>query len=261
MTLEGKEQAQKIISKLTVRNELNIMIKSILIYRSLTFILIASFLFSFSFSSKGRRYYKLEWWVDRIAWYAHWPDEFLSSWSGKWSILGCITYRWCVINWIKQTNSFYLSHLIHSPPHLIGLICIFNRSGKANAGIKDATVLGQTVKGFLEKATFSIFTFGYGTDHDDKMLKEISTAGNGMYYFVSNAEEIPTAVRRMTTSIISLSNIYSLIHTDSILISLFSTYTVWKLLGWVNHCSCSKYQNDYWAAFRLYHQTSPDQIY
>ena len=37
----------------------------------------------------------------------------------------------------------------------------------------------------------SVFTFGFGSEHDADMLKAIATAGNGMYYFVNDADTIP----------------------------------------------------------------------
>ena len=36
----------------------------------------------------------------------------------------------------------------------------------------------------------SVYTFGFGRDHDPDMLKAISDAANGMYYFIENEEQI-----------------------------------------------------------------------
>eukprot|EP00795_Rhopilema_esculentum_P005872 gene5872-11198_t len=36
----------------------------------------------------------------------------------------------------------------------------------------------------------SVYTFGFGNDHDPAMLKAISDAGSGMYYFVENEDKI-----------------------------------------------------------------------
>ncbi|CAB3982076.1 Hypothetical predicted protein [Paramuricea clavata] len=36
----------------------------------------------------------------------------------------------------------------------------------------------------------SVYTFGFGSDHDPDLLKAISDAANGMYYFIENEEQI-----------------------------------------------------------------------
>ena len=38
----------------------------------------------------------------------------------------------------------------------------------------------------------SVYTFGFGADHDPDMLKAISDAGNGMYYFIENEDKVTT---------------------------------------------------------------------
>ena len=46
----------------------------------------------------------------------------------------------------------------------------------------------------LKKAsnfTGTVYTFGYGSDHSANMLKEISQAGNGVYFFIDTNEKIP----------------------------------------------------------------------
>eukprot|EP00794_Sanderia_malayensis_P010279 gene10279-11335_t len=39
-------------------------------------------------------------------------------------------------------------------------------------------------------AAASVYTFGFGNDHDPSMLTAISDAGNGMYYFIENQDKI-----------------------------------------------------------------------
>lgn len=67
--------------------------------------------------------------------------------------------------------------------------------GHANEGITstDRIVEGVTniIKGMELKP--SLFTFGFGDDHNATMLTSISEAGNGMYYYVKNEEAIPDA--------------------------------------------------------------------
>ena len=37
----------------------------------------------------------------------------------------------------------------------------------------------------------SVFTFGFGEEHEADVLQAIADAGNGLYYFVSDVESIP----------------------------------------------------------------------
>ena len=39
--------------------------------------------------------------------------------------------------------------------------------------------------------TGTVYTFGYGSDHNANMLKDISQAGNGVYFFIDTNEKIP----------------------------------------------------------------------
>ena len=41
-----------------------------------------------------------------------------------------------------------------------------------------------------KSATASVYTFGFGSDHNAEMLKEISDAGGGMYYFIENTDKV-----------------------------------------------------------------------
>ena len=36
-----------------------------------------------------------------------------------------------------------------------------------------------------------VFTFGYGAEHDADLLKAVSDAGNGLFYYIDNADSIP----------------------------------------------------------------------
>ncbi len=41
----------------------------------------------------------------------------------------------------------------------------------------------------------SVYTFGFGRDHDPEMLKAISDAANGMYYFIENEEQVRQTIK------------------------------------------------------------------
>ena len=64
--------------------------------------------------------------------------------------------------------------------------------GKANAGITDTDTLVTAMNNLYGKTkSFTINTFGFGSDHNVEMLKKISLTGNGLYYFIQNTEQIP----------------------------------------------------------------------
>lgn len=39
----------------------------------------------------------------------------------------------------------------------------------------------------------SVYTFGFGSDHDAAMLKAISDAGHGVYYFVDSVDKVESS--------------------------------------------------------------------
>lgn len=36
----------------------------------------------------------------------------------------------------------------------------------------------------------TVYTFGFGSDHNPDMLTKISEAGNGMYYYIENEDKV-----------------------------------------------------------------------
>lgn len=67
--------------------------------------------------------------------------------------------------------------------------------GQANAGVQDPTQLKElTAKaiGNLEDAC-TIFTFGFGSDHDADLLRGLAQVGKGMYYYLESTESIPSS--------------------------------------------------------------------
>ncbi len=65
--------------------------------------------------------------------------------------------------------------------------------GQANVGITGEAELGACVDSVMatRAAPFSIYTFGYGADHNAPLLKRVSDSGQGMYYFVESVDTIP----------------------------------------------------------------------
>ncbi len=68
--------------------------------------------------------------------------------------------------------------------------------GLANYGLTKADAIVNGMNSIINnnvKATVSVHTFGFGTDHDATMLRQISEAASGMYYYIQKVQEIPEA--------------------------------------------------------------------
>jgi hypothetical protein len=67
--------------------------------------------------------------------------------------------------------------------------------GLANNGITDPTQLVQVTKQAMDAMTrpATLYTFGYGADHDSSLLSNMATSGNGTYYFMETPDSIPQA--------------------------------------------------------------------
>lgn len=78
--------------------------------------------------------------------------------------------------------------------------------GLANSGVTEKPAITNIVKNHLEAIgnPCTVFTFGFGGDHDDDLLKKISEVGKGIYYYVENEEKIPTAFADCLGGLISV---------------------------------------------------------
>jgi Mg-chelatase subunit ChlD len=67
--------------------------------------------------------------------------------------------------------------------------------GLANRGIMGTTDIVRVVEGVTRDSSNppSVFTFGYGADHNAEMLRAISDAGNGQYYFMEDGDAVATS--------------------------------------------------------------------
>jgi hypothetical protein len=67
--------------------------------------------------------------------------------------------------------------------------------GLANAGVTNPTELVHQTQQILQSMNnpTSIYSFGFGADHDSVLLNSISQAGHGTYYFMKTTESIPLA--------------------------------------------------------------------
>ena len=66
--------------------------------------------------------------------------------------------------------------------------------GIANAGIVDGPGIVTAVQGAMVAGSpMTIFTFGFGSDHNEDMLRSLAGTANGLYYYLADVEAIPLA--------------------------------------------------------------------
>ena len=64
--------------------------------------------------------------------------------------------------------------------------------GIANKGITDTAGILTAMQNVLGgQNAFTVNTFGFGSDHNADMLKEISRVGNGLFYYIKSTDQIP----------------------------------------------------------------------
>lgn len=64
--------------------------------------------------------------------------------------------------------------------------------GLANTGISNNDEIKKIAKKKLEETGISISSFGIGSDYNEQLMTHLAEYGNGNYYFINNADEIPT---------------------------------------------------------------------
>lgn len=73
-------------------------------------------------------------------------------------------------------------------PHTSWLKNVFSRGGSVKESKPKSEAFPTSSSSTANDAT--VYTFGFGQDHDAIMLKKISDAGNGMYYFIETEDKI-----------------------------------------------------------------------
>ncbi|XP_003383100.1 PREDICTED: uncharacterized protein LOC100635885 [Amphimedon queenslandica] len=69
--------------------------------------------------------------------------------------------------------------------------------GLANVGISNREGIMEEMRKVLDPKPGNtpfdgtIYTFGFGSDHDARLLESVSTQGGGVYYYIDSAEKIP----------------------------------------------------------------------
>lgn len=77
--------------------------------------------------------------------------------------------------------------------NVVGSVLLFT-DGLANVGIQDTPSIVEALRSVFNPAgKYSVHTFGFGDDHKADLLKGLSEAGNGMYFYVKDVDEIPTS--------------------------------------------------------------------
>eukprot|EP01006_Ploeotia_vitrea_P066638 TRINITY_DN95396_c0_g1_i1.p1 TRINITY_DN95396_c0_g1~~TRINITY_DN95396_c0_g1_i1.p1 ORF type:complete len:593 (-),score=86.00 TRINITY_DN95396_c0_g1_i1:75-1853(-) len=66
--------------------------------------------------------------------------------------------------------------------------------GLANRGVQGPAIVTQAESILQRTKNVTISTFGYGSDHDAKLLRDLSESGHGMYYFLDNPMKIGEAM-------------------------------------------------------------------
>jgi len=65
--------------------------------------------------------------------------------------------------------------------------------GIANNGIREPSEIVVAAQGAMTASPCTIFTFGFGADHQEDLLRNLAESTNGLYYFLEKSEDIPTA--------------------------------------------------------------------
>jgi len=84
-------------------------------------------------------------------------------------------------------------------PEAVRSVFLFT-DGLANCGIRDGTQLVAAARSALGADAAEtggprarLFTFGFGADHDETLLRRLAEACGGIYYYISTPERIPAA--------------------------------------------------------------------
>mmetsp|Transcript_81114 Transcript_81114/g.161287 ORF Transcript_81114/g.161287 Transcript_81114/m.161287 type:complete len:524 (-) Transcript_81114:555-2126(-) len=76
--------------------------------------------------------------------------------------------------------------------------------GQANGGITDPAALVAATQGALTGSPTQIFTFGFGSCHNEDLLLSLSRKTLGQYYFLKDAEAIPAAFADCLGGLVSI---------------------------------------------------------
>jgi Mg-chelatase subunit ChlD len=91
-------------------------------------------------------------------------------------------------------------------PRDVSALLIFT-DGQASEGICDFDEMVAATESRAKQLTkpVSVFSFGFGEDHDANMIRGISEAGNGLYYYIQHEAEIPQSFADCLGGLLSVS--------------------------------------------------------
>lgn len=84
----------------------------------------------------------------------------------------------------------------------INRVILFS-DGLANTGISSNEAIQKIAKNKLDETGISLSTFGIGADYNEQLMTHLAEYGNGNYYFIGNADEIPN---KLSTELQGLMN-------------------------------------------------------
>lgn len=107
------------------------------------------------------------------------------------------------------------------------------------ADSKISSVLNSKIE-LLKKSAFSVHTFGYGSDHDPKLMKNIADVRDGNFFFIEKYETLDEAVANCMGGLFSVIAEEINITVKSELKGNFSDIRIVKAFGDITHFNSSK---------------------
>eukprot|EP01023_Acetabularia_acetabulum_P042360 TRINITY_DN4181_c0_g1_i4.p1 TRINITY_DN4181_c0_g1~~TRINITY_DN4181_c0_g1_i4.p1 ORF type:complete len:561 (-),score=96.53 TRINITY_DN4181_c0_g1_i4:1763-3445(-) len=103
---------------------------------------------------------------------------------------------------IEQQTVARIRNLLNESTIRAVLLCT---DGLANQGITDSKKLANITRNQIsDEKNLRVHTFGFGGDHDPKMMKEMAEAGQGDFFYVESAEAIPQAFGNVLGGLLSV---------------------------------------------------------
>eukprot|EP00241_Pyramimonas_parkeae_P003752 CAMPEP_0114247276 /NCGR_PEP_ID=MMETSP0058-20121206/12935_1 /TAXON_ID=36894 /ORGANISM="Pyramimonas parkeae, CCMP726" /LENGTH=608 /DNA_ID=CAMNT_0001360569 /DNA_START=1679 /DNA_END=3505 /DNA_ORIENTATION=+ len=129
---------------------------------------------------------------------------------------GCTNISGGLLKGISQHQRKQLTNKAPLTAAQVRAVFLFT-DGLANEGVCGTPELVRAMNGALEGvgvANLNVFTFGFGTDHDETMLSELAKSSGGSYYYIESPEKIPAAFADALGGLLSVvgQNIRLVIH-------------------------------------------------
>ena len=96
-----------------------------------------------------------------------------------------------------------LKSIENTNPNCMKKLFLFS-DGKVNAGVTNREIITSHAKEAFQEFSISTSSFGVGDDFDEEIMKNIALSGEGIFFYISNVEEIP---RQMAKGMRGLSTV------------------------------------------------------